>query len=199
MIRRHRKTRIGTRRRAGGFTLVEAALTTVIIGTGVLSIVAAQQAYHMKNDWAQRTGTAMLLANEIRELTLGMPLHDPISGKSHYGPEADETSVDAYDDIDDFAGTVDSEGFGSGTTFSPPVNALRRQVPDLEGWSQEVQVVNVMPDNISSTITLPLGTEESGTGMEMSRVTVTVRYQGPNDASPQTMTTLTWVVGKKHY
>ena len=40
-----------------GFTLIEAALTTAIVGTGVLSIMAAQQAYLRKNDWAQRAGT----------------------------------------------------------------------------------------------------------------------------------------------
>ena len=61
-------------RRDAGFTLIEAALTTVIIGTGVLAIVGAQQAYHQKNAWAQRTGTAMLLANEIREMTMPLPI-----------------------------------------------------------------------------------------------------------------------------
>ena len=74
---RHAATRHPRRQR--GFTLIEASLTTVIIGTGVLAILAAQQAYHRKNDWAQRTGTAVLLANEIRELTLPMPQHDPFN------------------------------------------------------------------------------------------------------------------------
>jgi len=47
-----KRTVLRTSRRAKGFTLMEAALTTVIVGVGVLSIVEAQQAYHQKNDWA---------------------------------------------------------------------------------------------------------------------------------------------------
>ena len=100
-------------RRQAGFTLIEASLTTVIIGTGVLAIVAAQQAYHQKNNWSTRTSTAMLLANELRERTLALPLHDPITGKSNYGPELDETTAQAYDDLDDFdifCQHMDSEG-----------------------------------------------------------------------------------------
>lgn len=175
-------------RRRGGFTLIEAALTTVIVGTGVLAIVAAQQAYHRKNDWAQRTGTAVLLANELRELTLTLPQHDPIS-PSHMGPESNETSVTQYDDLDDFAGPV-SNGVGAGITFSPPINALKQAIPNLSGWSQRITVANVLDDNISTTFTQPLGTTR------LMRVSVDVSYQAPGAADPMLMTTLTWVVGE---
>lgn len=177
------------RRRRGGFTLIEAALTTVIIGTGVLAIMAAQQAYHRKNDWAQRVGTAMLLGNELRELSLPLPMHDPISGTTHMGPETGETSVADYDDLDDFAGAVAS-GVGQGVVFDPPVNALRQTITNMQGWSQLVQVTNVLPDNISSSFTQALGTTD------LMRVSVTVRYQSPADTQPQTVTTLSWVVGR---
>ena len=36
-------------RRAAGFTLLEAAFTIIIIGTGALAILAAQQAFHREN------------------------------------------------------------------------------------------------------------------------------------------------------
>jgi type II secretory pathway pseudopilin PulG len=175
-------------RRRSGFTLIEAALATVIIGTGVLAILAAQQAYHRKNNWAQRTGTAMLLANEIRELTLTLPQHDPITGTANMGPEAGET-VASYDDLDDFAGPV-TNGVGAGVTFDPPINALRQTVADLDGWSQVVRVENVLPDNISSTFTQNLGTTD------LMRVTVTINYQSPQSDEPMTVTTLTWMVGE---
>ncbi|GAB4111264.1 MAG: hypothetical protein Kow00105_19930 [Phycisphaeraceae bacterium] len=178
------------RSRSRGFTLIEAALTTVIVGTGVLSIVAAQQAYHQKNDWAQRSGTAMLLANEIRELTLPMPIADPITGKSFVGPEPGEDSVDDYDDLDDFAGVPDGAGNYVGVTFDPPIDALRRPIPDMEGWSQHVMVESVWETDIASTVPIPLGTTP------MLRVTVNVMYQGPNDAEANTVTTLTWVIGE---
>ena len=181
----NRKSKI---RRSSGFTLIEAALATVIIGTGVLSILAAQQAYHRKNDWAQRTGTAMLLANEIRELTLTLPQHDPISGTANMGPEAGET-IASYDDLDDFAGPV-VNGVGEGVTFDPPINALRQTIADLDGWSQVVKVENVLPDNISSTFTQNLGTTD------LMRVTVTINYQSPQSDEPMMVTTLTWMVGE---
>lgn len=175
------------RRRASGFTLIEAALTTVIVGTGVLAIVASQQAYHQKNDWAQRTGTAYLLANEIRELTLPLPLHDPISGSSHMGPEADEPDIKDYNDLDDFAGVV-TAGVGTGMTINPPINALCLPIPDMDNWTQKVTVVGVFPNNISASATQPIGSTE------MVRVTVQVLYQGPNDPEPQAVTDLSWVV-----
>lgn len=179
-----------SRTRPAGFTLIEAALTTVIVGTGVLAIVAAQQAYHLKNEWAQRTGTAMLLANEIRELTLTLPVHDPITGANHLGPEPDETSVADYDDVDDFAGPVSGSGYGAGTTFSPPINALRQPLSDLEGWSQVVKVVNVLTDNISVSddMAQPLGTTD------LVRVTVRVMHQGPHQDEPSLVTQLTWLI-----
>lgn len=188
--REHRLTRPARRwgtarrrrfRRAGGFTLIEAALTTVIVSTGVLAILAAQQAYHRKNDWAQRTGTAAMLANEIRELMLSLPTIDPITGKNPVGPAAGQAAT-TYNDVYDFAGST-----GNGTTFSPPINAQRQTIPDMNGWSQVISVQNVLADNVSSTFAQPLGSTP------MVRVTVSVLYQGPRDNSPNTITQLTWL------
>ncbi|MFN3167188.1 MAG: hypothetical protein ACE37H_09010 [Phycisphaeraceae bacterium] len=176
-------------RRAAGFTLIEASLTTVIIGTGVLAILAAQQAYHMKNNWATRSSTAMLLANELRERTLSLPLHDPITGTATLGPESDETSALAYDDLDDFAGNV-SAGVGAGTTFSPPINALGLPLSDLDRWKQRIKVERVPEDYIDTTYPLPLDTGDSA----MFRVTVTVLYNDPSTGNDETATELTWIV-----
>ncbi len=190
-------------RRAGGFTLIEAALATVIIGTGVLSIVAAQQAYHRKNDWAQRTGTAMLLANEIRELSLSMPVHDPITGSTNLGPESNEIvagspDVSLFDDLDDFAGTVDATGKGTGMTISPPINALRQPVADMARWSQRIMVERVWEDyiNAPSGPTLPaLDTLiDAGLGKRtVVRMTVDILYNDPVNGQKQ-VTSLSWIV-----
>ena len=188
-----RSPRRSRRASGGGFTLIEAALTTVIVGTGVLAMVAAQQAYHQKNDWATRTNTAMLLANELRELTLTLPMHDPISGTSTLGLESNESldDVATYDDLDDFAAALGAGGLGTGAAFTPPVNALRQTVDDLTGWTQRVDVQSVLPENIAADTPQPLGTTD------MMRVTVSVFYQDPQADSPQLMTTLTWVVTRR--
>jgi hypothetical protein len=188
------KTRYPSPRRSrqSGFTLIEAALTTVIVGTGVLAIVGAQQAYHQKNGWAQRTGTAMLLANEVRELTLPLPLFDPINGlAAPAGPDAGEASVVDYDDLDDFAG-VSSDGGTTfpGSTFSPPIDALRRPIQGMDQWTQVVTVESVLEGDIASTITPDLGTTS------LMRVRVDVQYQGPTDPNPRTVTQLTWLVSR---
>lgn len=182
---RGRRTRCAT-----GFTLIEAALTTVIVGVGVLAMLAAQQAYHKKNDWAQRTATGLLLANELRELTLTLPMFDPITGDSTMGPEPGENGVLDYDDLDDFAGEVDAGGNGAGLVCDPPINAMGQAIANLDGWSQEISVANVLPDNISTTFTQPLGTTD------LMRVTVTVSYQSPNANEPMTISQLVWVVGE---
>jgi len=175
--------------RAAGFTLIEAALTTVIVGTGVLAIVAAQQAYHVKNDWAQRTGTAQMLANEIREMTLHLPVHDPASGSANLGPEANEPTVRDYDDLDDFGGPVDALNFSQGLTFSPPINALGDEVPGMDRWAQLVSVERVLLSNIDTTQGVSWLTADAAT-----RVTVTVTYTEPGAQEPNPLTTLTWLV-----
>jgi len=177
------------RRRAGGFTLIESALTTVIIGTGVLAILAAQQAYHMKNNWASRTSTAMLLANELRERTLSLPLHDPITGTATLGPESDETVPLAYDDLDDFAGTV-TAGIGEGQTFNPPINALGLPLSDMDAWTQTIKVEKVPADHVDTAFPLGLDTGAS----DMFRVTVAVLYRDPSSGADEAVTELSWIV-----
>lgn len=170
------------RTRQRGFTLIEASLVTVIVGVGVLAIVAAQQAYHKQNAYSQRVGTALLLANEIRELTMHLPQHDSITNTQYWGPEPNEPDVDQFDDLDDFDGSA-----GSGVTFSPPIDALRQAIPNMAGWSQVVTVENVLPTYINASVTAP------DNSTDLMRFTVRVLYQGPNDEQPGEVTRLTWI------
>ena len=63
-----------------GFTLIETALATVIIGVGVLALVEAQTSFMRSNAWSTQAATATYLANEIRELTRNLPKTDPVNG-----------------------------------------------------------------------------------------------------------------------
>ncbi len=175
--------RIKYRRRTstpGGFTLIESAMATIILGTGVLSIVLAQQTFHRQNALAQRFSVAMRLAGEIREMTMNLPRHDPVTGVEFWGPENGEILKSDWDDVDDLDDAVFDADLGNG-----PINSLRETLIDFPGWRQNVNVVNVDPFDLDTTV--PDGTSE------MLRVTVTVYYRSAVDAEPFEMTKLTWI------
>ena len=180
-----RRSRCRRGRRHGGFTLIETALATIIVGVGVLAIVSAQQAFHQKNAWSTHVSTATMLGNELREMTWNLPQHDPVTGDAFWGPEGDnELWVGDFDDLDDF------DGDGAGWIFSAaddsgPINARREVIPNMDGWSQTVRVFNVNPFDI---------TEEwaDGTSNFMA-VEVIVEYQAPMTNEPMEITRVSWI------
>lgn len=163
-------------------------VAAIIISLAVLSIVAAQQAYHRQSDAAQQISTALSLANELREAMLNLPLNDPTTGDATFGPESNEWtgtaagSVGYFDDLDDFAGPS-----GGGLTFSPPINAQRLPIDGMDRWTQVVSVENVSPTNIA-------GSAVTAGSTDMLRVTVIVkcRQAGSNDS--REITRLSWIV-----
>ncbi len=184
-------------RRQHGFTLIETALATIIVGVGVLAMVAAQSAFHQKNAWSTHMSIATHLGGEIREMTWNLPRHDPVTGDAFWGPEGDnEASFQDYDDLDDF------DGLGGGLLFSPPINAQRQVIANMGpwvingevrlGWTQTVRVFNVDPFNFIFSGTTLAGVEPDGTTNTMA-VEVTVHYQGPRDLEPMEMTRVTWI------
>jgi hypothetical protein len=149
-----------------GFTLLEAAMTVTIIGVGVLAMVEAQQAFIQSNLWSSHAATGAYLGGEIRERMRNLPRHDPAAGLVGplyaFGTEANETTIDDLDDIDDYHGLI----FGAGGDFPGPIDALGRLVPQIDnlgnlvfdeddnqvgmlGWSQEVIVEKVEPFDTS--------------------------------------------------
>jgi hypothetical protein len=180
-----RQRRAGPRRRLGGFTLIETALATVIVGVGVLALVAAQQAFHAQNGWSTHASTALRLGNEIREMTLNLPQHDPVTDLEFWGAEPGEASFqDDFDDLDDF----DNFSF-SALDSNGPINAQREIIPNMEGWGQVIDVFNVNPQDIAGD---PIGNGAS----DMMMVRVTVTFLGPGDLEPVPVTTVSWLAPK---
>ena len=78
------------RDRRRGFTLIEASLTTVIIGVGFLSMLQLLAAGTMTNIRAIQSTAAVNLAKNVREMTLKHKFAElmPLSGKT-YQPAID--------------------------------------------------------------------------------------------------------------
>lgn len=157
----------------------------VIVGTGVLGLVAAQQAWHSQNAWAERAAIGARLGNEIREMTFDCPRHDPVTGSSGWGPELNEVDILDFDDLDDFDGDFGAGLVLSGTDGSGPVNALREIIPGMSEWTQTIRVFNVDPSNVNVDV--------DDAGSDMMRVEVTVDWQNGSEGEPTTVTRVTWI------
>ncbi|MCH2161447.1 MAG: hypothetical protein MK085_06190 [Phycisphaerales bacterium] len=163
-----------------GFTLIETALATMIVGTGVLAIVLAQQTFHKHNQWALQAATGMRLGGEIRELMMNLPRHDPVTGTETWGPEGNESGVPDFDDVDDFDDAVFSSDLGNG-----PLSAMRNPINNLPGWSQRIVVRSVDPFDIRDTVL-------NGSSI-MLRVDTIVEYRGDGDLEAREVTRVTWI------
>jgi hypothetical protein len=199
-------------------------MALVIIGVGVLAFVDAQNTFIRNNAWSSQAATATLLANEIREMTRRLPRHDPVTGLfmdssgettelRGWGRESGESLVTDFDDIDDF----DALSFGSGAGHvEGPINSFGEVIPQtdadgdtvmdgdnavsLRGWTQSVTVEKVDPFNYTLVRAPSFYETANGnfTGRRVDqyplRVTVVVHYQGAEDAQPEEVTRMVWVM-----
>ena len=161
------------------FTLVETGLAIVILATAMLAMLSAQEAFHQQNRWGARAADAARIGNEIREMTMSLPIMDPVTGSATWGPEPGEVSMADWDDLDDFDGLDVSFGAGTG-----PLDSTRSVIAHLENWRQVVTVESVEPTNIATVVA-------DGTS-EAVRVSVDVYWQ-PDIGKDELITTVTWV------
>ncbi len=115
-----------------GFSLIEVLIAVLLVGLAIASLVAANGAFTKANGAGTDLSTAEFLIGQIRELTTLLPVIDPQSGVSTFGPETGETLV-GYDDLDDF----------DGATFSPPIDVDRIVLSNFTAFHQLVTVENV--------------------------------------------------------
>lgn len=146
--------------RQAGFTLIEAALTTVIVGVGIASMMELFASLTRENRLSTRVTSAVLMANQIQEITAQLPFSDPHYGATTFGKEGT-----VYDDVDDF----------NNATFSPPISGLTKlgvpiEATDMAGFSQSVQVLRVNKDDPRLSLSAYTG---------CVRVQVTVSYTEP--------------------
>lgn len=168
-------------RRRTGFTLIEAALTTVIVGVAFVATMQLFAACTQQNRVGSNMTTAMLLANHLQETIAGVPFNDPAYASTYFGPEPGQTLA-SFDDVDDF----------DGLSLSPPIDSMRRTIPDLSAYTQVVSVVPVYATQPSSNATgtaIPKGTYTGAV-----RVTVRIlRQLTPNSATSEEMYRTSWI------
>ena len=123
-----------------GFTLIEVLIAIILVGIAIVSLVAANISFTKANAAGTNLSTAQFVTEQIKELTALLPVVDPNTETSTFGPE--EGALANYDDLDDFAGAG----------FSPPINANRETLGELAGFSQQITVENVSAANFEQVV-----------------------------------------------
>jgi prepilin-type N-terminal cleavage/methylation domain-containing protein len=148
-----------------GFSLLEVLIATILIGMAIAALAVTNGSFSMANVTGADLSTAEFLIEQIRELTTMLPLVDPgVTVWTTLGPESGETTVAAYNDVDDF------DGFDS-ATLGAPINAERTTLGDLAAFSQQVTVEKVNPSDFNQ-----IWADNSSS--DFARVTVNILKNG---------------------
>ena len=126
----------------GAFSLLEVLIAIVLVGLAVASLVIANGSFTKANASGTNLSTAEFLLEQVREMTVLLPVVDPVTGYDTFGPEADETALADYDDLDD----LDT------LSLSPPINADRTLLNDFAAYTQQITVQNVSAGNFEQVV-----------------------------------------------
>ena len=143
-----------------GFTLVETAIATMIVGLGTVAMMALLAAGTSSNLNTGQLTTAVDLANNIHELSAQLPY--PTSGS--WGMPGGQAISNCFSNGN--VSWLDSQ------SFNPPIDGTAAQVSGMSTWTQSVTVDNVSPTNMSSNLT------PNAVANPLSRVTVTIFHNG---------------------
>ncbi len=112
---------------AAGFTLMEALIASVILAMTISAVTTPFVAAARNQQADLELTVAVSYAQELMEEMLSKPFADPQGGGS-VGPELDETTRAAFDNVDDYneySDIVTAEaGSISGATFTRSVSAV---------------------------------------------------------------------------
>lgn len=127
----------------GGFTLIEVAVATVIVGIGVTALMVAAGSATRVNDAGRELTQAVFLTQELREWTLRLPFSDPDPGDQGNPPGPDGTDPQTFvDDLDDIMNV----------TYNPPRDGQGAAIADLANWSETITITWRDPDSISTVV-----------------------------------------------
>ena len=142
-----------------GFTLVEAAVATALIGIALAALLTALRSGTRTNEAGRRLTQAVFLSQEIREWTLRLPFEDPEEPGDTPGSEEGDPQT-AVDDLDDLVGV----------TFSPPRDAYGAVIADMSGWSETITLTWRDSSNVATVV--------ANGSSDVVHVEVSLSYQG---------------------
>jgi len=162
--------------RAGrdGFTLIEVAVATAIIGLALAALLGAVASGTRTNNAGKKLTQAVFLAQEIREWTIRLPFSDPDPGDADNPPGPDGSDPQVFvDDLDDLMDV----------TYSPPRDGVGSPIADMTPWSETITLTWRDAANLTSTV--------SAGSSNVIHVQVDISCQG------QPILTTGWLVGRR--
>jgi prepilin-type N-terminal cleavage/methylation domain-containing protein len=165
-VRRNTQSNLPRRKVRRGFTLVETALAMVIVGTGVMALLQLITAGTMVNASGTTLTVAVNLANNIHEISLGLP----VQNQNNTLPIAKETgAVTTYTRLWSM----------SGDTYSPPLDVTRHPITAYSTWSQSVTIHTVDPSNVNAVRPSNNNIDPTvGPTYSTARLTVVIKHNG---------------------
>ena len=155
-----------------GFTLIEASLAIVIVGTGILATFQLFAACTQQNRFGMQMTTAMFLATNVQEALAELPFNDPLTGRATFGAETGETLA-TFDDVDDF----------NALSCSPPIDSMRDDIAEMSQYTQTITVTQVDPNRPSL----------AAVGTDAVRVVVQVLYRADESQPIAEVYRSTWI------
>lgn len=146
-------------RKQAAFTLIEALFAAMLLGLVIVAIAASSGAFTVANGYGMDLSTAEFLVEEVREMMATLPVVDPETETTVFGPEGGETAA-FYDDVDDFHNAA----------FNPPLDLGRTVMNEFADFTQKITVQNVNSANLTQAV----GNHTS----DFVRVTVTIEKNG---------------------
>jgi len=141
-----------------GFSLIESMIAIVIVGFGVTAMMELLATGTMANASGTELTTAVNLAGNVREISLGLPFYDPQQPTQW---STKESTVAGYDNVLDL----------DNCSFSPPLDVNRLGMDQYANWRQVVSVESVSEDNLASV-------RSDTTAEPTARVTVQIMHNG---------------------
>lgn len=117
---------------------MEIAVSTAIIGIGIVALMSAIGNGTRANGAASKLSQAVFLAQEIREWTLRLAFVDPNFPNNVPGPDGVDPNI-FVNDINDLMNV----------TFSPPRDARGQAISELANWSQTITMTWRDPSNLA--------------------------------------------------